>query len=137
MNQTRKMIGDWSLYQWLTIASVVPLLLLSTSACEASQVETGGAKADQDSAPIRQVSDTQPGKTVTDKHVPISQQYRTLDEYLAYLERMQAPVDGPWYKQVRPGIYELQTGNLRVLGAEEGKRTFTREELERQFGFRK
>jgi hypothetical protein len=69
---------------------------------------------------------------------PINEQFSTLDEYLAYLERTQGPVDGPWYRQIRPGVYELQTGNLRVLGdAPEPKRLFTRQELELQFGFRR
>lgn len=77
------------------------------------------------------------GATVTDQSLPISRRFKTLDAYLAYLEQYEAPIDKPWYKQVRPGVYELQTGNLRVLGAEgEEKRTFTREELERKFGFR-
>ena len=69
---------------------------------------------------------------------PINQQFRSLDEYLAHLERTQGPIDGPWYRQIRPGFYEMQTGNLRVLGEEgEVKRVFTRDELEREFGFKK
>ena len=69
--------------------------------------------------------------------MPINKQFRTLDEYLAHLERTQGPVDGPWYREIRPGVYELQTGNLRVLnGAGEMKRIFTREELAREFGFK-
>jgi hypothetical protein len=71
--------------------------------------------------------------------MPINQRFRSLDEYLAFLKRTQAPVDGAWYMEIRPGVYELQTGNLRVLGSDEGqdaeKRVFTREELEKQFGF--
>jgi hypothetical protein len=75
---------------------------------------------------------------VSDQKLPINQRFRNLDEYLAWLEKAQAPVDGAWYKQIRPGVYELQTGNRRILGAAgEEKRTFTREELERKFGFRK
>ncbi len=67
----------------------------------------------------------------------INRRFKTLDAYLAYLEQYEAPIDKPWYKQVRPNVFELQTGNLRVLGSgEEEKRTFTREELERKFGFR-
>jgi hypothetical protein len=47
-------------------------------------------------------------------------------------------VDGSWYRQIRPGVYELQTGNLRVLGdGAEPKRLFTRQELELEFGFRR
>lgn len=75
---------------------------------------------------------------MSQQNKPISQRFGSLDEYLAHLELTQAPVDGPWYRQIRPGVYELQTGNLRVLeGTSEPKRIFTREELEREFGFRK
>jgi hypothetical protein len=77
-------------------------------------------------------------KNLNDPSAPISERFATLDDYLAFLERTQAPVDGPWYRQVRPGIYELQTaGNLHLDGADARKQTFTREELERKFGFSK
>jgi len=73
---------------------------------------------------------------VTDPSAPISERFATLDDYLAYLERTQAPVDGPWYREVKPGIYELQTGgNLHLDGASPSRQTFTREELKRKFGF--
>jgi len=74
---------------------------------------------------------------VTDRR-PINQRFRNLDEYLAYLRKHEGPVDGPWYLEVRPGVYVLQTGNLRILGADgQEKKVFTREELERKFGFAK
>jgi len=80
------------------------------------------------------------GKKV-DGEQAINQQFRTLDEYLAFLERTQGPVDGPWYREVSPGVYELQTGNLRVLGNDgdetPAKHRYTREQLEKQFGFAK
>lgn len=72
---------------------------------------------------------------MTNEQAPINQRFRSLDDYLAWLERTQGPVDGPWYKQVRPGVYELQTGNFRPLGGEPEKRTFTRAELAEMFGF--
>ena len=77
------------------------------------------------------------GNSVTDTDIPISKRFPNLDEYLAFLERTQGPVDGPWYKEVSPGVYQLQTGNLHldVPGGE--KRTFTRQELEKKFGFTK
>jgi hypothetical protein len=56
--------------------------------------------------------------------------YRSLDEYLAKLEQ-DGWVGKPWYKEVRPGLYELVT-NLKPAPE---KRLFTRAELERQFGF--
>lgn len=74
-------------------------------------------------------------------NAPINQRFRTLDEYLDWLRFTQAPVDGSWYEEVRPGVYELRTGNLRILGPEGDEtpapRTFTRDQLERQFGFRR
>ena len=82
------------------------------------------------------------GNAVNDSSAPISQRFRNLDDYLAFLERTQAPVDGPWYREVQPGIYELQAGgNLHDDGAGGGagaaQRTFTRKELEKKFGFAK
>jgi len=57
---------------------------------------------------------------------------------LAYLRQTQAPVDGPWYEEIRPGIYALRTaGNLKLDDGPPAERTYTREELERKYGFRK
>lgn len=61
--------------------------------------------------------------------------FRSLDEYLAWLREHAAPVDRPWYREVWPGLYQLQTGNLRRPGRP--ARLFTRAELERKFGFRR
>jgi hypothetical protein len=79
------------------------------------------------------------GNTVSQANLPVNKRFRTLDEYLVYLERTQGPVDGPWYKEVSPGVYELQTGNLHldVPGAADGKRVFTRQQLAEKFGFSK
>lgn len=77
------------------------------------------------------------GNNVSDTNIPISKRFSTLDEYLAFLEQTQGPVDGPWYKEVSPGQYELQTGNLKLDMPSNEKRTFTREELKKKFGFTK
>ena len=75
---------------------------------------------------------------MNDPSKPISERFASLDEYLAFLERTQAPVDGPWYKEVSPGRYKLQTGgNLKLDDGDPAAQTFTREELERKFGFRR
>lgn len=66
--------------------------------------------------------------------VPINERFPSLDAYLAYLEK-RSHMDGPWYREVRPGLYELQTGNLRLPDGGDRKRTFTREQLEKKFGF--
>jgi hypothetical protein len=79
------------------------------------------------------------GNAVSDTNIPISKRFGTLDDYLAHLELTQGPVDGPWYKKISENMYELQTGNLKLDGAAgaDEKRSFTREELEKKFGFSK
>jgi hypothetical protein len=72
---------------------------------------------------------------VTDAQLPINQRFRSLDDYLAFLEKTQAPIDKPWYREIRPGVYELQTGNFRSLDERSPERVFTREQLEKKFGF--
>lgn len=104
-----------------------------TAACGTPLTEVETSNVD------RQATDDRSGGTVQNQ-TPVNQRFRNLDEYLAHLERTNAPIDKPWYREIRPGVYELQTGNLRVLGADKAagpdKRIFTREELERKFGFR-
>lgn len=58
--------------------------------------------------------------------------FRSLDEYLTYLREKGAPIDKPWYREIGPGAYVLQRGNMRRLNPPE---TFTRAELMRKFGF--
>jgi hypothetical protein len=101
-----------------------------TGACAASQ---NGAGATAVNGPLA----AQPaGTNVTDAQLPINQRFRSLDEYLAWLEKTAAPVDRPWYKEIRPGVYELQTaGNLHLDVPSNEKRVFTRAELEKKFGF--
>lgn len=126
------------MYQWLNVAPLVPLAVLAIGACEASQKDMGGADAGQQStAQTDRQAATNQGTDVTNEQVPINQRFRNLDDYLAHLERTQGPVDGPWYKEVGPGIYALQTGNLHLDAPDGEKRTFTRDELERKFGFAK
>ena len=75
---------------------------------------------------------------MTGNQGPISARFRNLDEYLLWLEQYEAPADGGWYKEIRPGVYELQTGgNLHLDVPATEKRVFTRDELEKKFGFRK
>lgn len=102
-----------------------------------------GVAAAADAAPLRELEPAdkshnphaeRTGTPVTNAHVPISQRFRTLDDYLAYLEKTSA-LDNAWYRQIKPGLYRLETTNLR--GPYKGQRVFTREELEKKFGFRR
>ena len=105
---------------------------LVTTACGATQGVGENAQAGAGT------SLSNMGNTVNTNDIPINQRFGNLDEYLAFLESTQATVDGPWYRQVGPDVYELQSGgNLHddaPVGA--AQRTFTRDELERKFGFR-
>jgi hypothetical protein len=58
--------------------------------------------------------------------------FRTLDEYLEHLERYAGPVDQPWWREIRPGVYEHVK---RMPGAT--REIATREELMERFGFSK
>lgn len=63
-----------------------------------------------------------------------SDRFPTLDAYLAHLQQ-RSHVGGAWYREVSPGRFELQTGRFRPSDEAPAKRVFTREELERKFGF--
>lgn len=107
----------------LLVSALILLSACGTHAGEAGKPESERRDAARDS-----------GK----QKMSIHERFRTLDEYLAHLELTQKPVDGPWYREVKPGLYELQTGNLRVLDPkDEPKRLFTRRELEIELGFTK
>ena len=114
-------------------APLLAALSVMASACSEppNLVERNGAAGQPVSAKVE--------NGMNSNGVPVNKRFATLEAYLAWLRQTQAPVDGSWYEEVRPGLYQLHTGNLRVLTPEgeaaPGKQTFTREELARQFGF--
>ncbi len=56
--------------------------------------------------------------------------FATLDEYLTHLRCNMAPIDRPWWREIRPGVYE------QVKRMPEGKaEVASRAELARRFGF--
>jgi hypothetical protein len=56
--------------------------------------------------------------------------FHTLDEYLAHLRENAAPIDQPWWREIRPGVYEHVK---RMPGAT--REIATRAELKKRFGF--
>jgi hypothetical protein len=73
----------------------------------------------------------------TDSGEPVSglpfshgKSFRTLDEYLAHLQKHAAPIDQPWWREIRPGVYEHVK---RMPGAP--REIATRAELMKRFGF--
>ena len=111
------------------------MLLAMTSACGAAGI---GAPDKVSSGQGNAVS-ADPSMPGPPGGVPVNQRFASLDDYLAWLRDTQRPVDGPWYEEVRPGVYALRSGNLRVLEAdgEQGAQSFTRDQLMKQFGFTK
>lgn len=61
----------------------------------------------------------------------MGRKFATLDAYLAHLECTAAPIDKPWWKQVRPGVYMRMTTATNAPPNE----VATRAELMKRFGF--
>lgn len=129
-----KKIGRDVLIQSLSLGAAIGLTAL-VGAC--------GSSSDLDKNP--EVSRGMAMSSTEDMPVPtagqaVNKQFASLDDYLAWLRKMQAPVDGPWYEEISPGVYQLRTGNLRILGAEgevsPGVQTLTRAQLMKRFGFK-
>lgn len=57
--------------------------------------------------------------------------FAALDDYLQHLRQYAGPIDLPWYREIRPGVYELVT-TMRPAPV---PRTFSREQLMRDYGF--
>lgn len=115
-----------------------PLLLLTASllACSPSEPLAGNETARQSAltkeAPVDGNSDAAGGSGEGVANLPFSRgrSFRTLDEYLAHLERYAAPIDQPWWREIRPGVYEHVK---RMPGAP--RETATRAQLMERFGF--
>ena len=117
--------GEFPLDLKLSFGALLLSIAVPIAACAASPAQRAG---------LQSAAKT-PEHRVADTERPINQRFGNLDEYLAYLEKVNAPIDRPWYRRIRPGVYELQTGHFRPLGGDKQKRVFTREELQRKFGF--
>ena len=108
----------------------VLVLLASSPACS----EPSRAKLDRAAAePLGEekfVVDQSQGGAVSDLPFSQGRSFTSLDEYLAFL-RKRGAYDVPWYREIRPGVYELVS--RRGPGAQ--PQIFTRDELEKKFGF--
>jgi hypothetical protein len=71
------------------------------------------------------------GKEVAQLPFAHGRSFATLDDYLAHLRQYAGPVGQPWYREIRPGVYERVT-SMRTDGEPE---TFTRAQLMERFGF--
>jgi hypothetical protein len=62
----------------------------------------------------------------------MGKKFPTLDAYLTYLQCFAAPIDKPWWKEIRPGVYEHMTSATNAR-----REVATRAELLKRFGFSK
>jgi len=107
----------------------IPAMLASSVACsQPPAAEVRGAAGDP--GETRMAQDPGEGQSVDGLPFSQSRSFSSLDSYLAFLKERGAH-DVPWYREVRPGIYELVS--RRRPGTK--PQTFTREELARKFGF--
>lgn len=60
----------------------------------------------------------------------MGRRFRTLDEYLVHLKCRAGPIDLPWWKEIRPGVYQQVTTKPAA-----DRRVATRSELMQRFGF--
>src|SRR4051812_885892 len=78
-------------------------------------------------SPYRPLSDARPSATpstcakerklaadasaggVADLPFAMGKKFSTIDAYLTFLECFAAPIDKPWWKEIRPGVYQRVT----------------------------
>lgn len=102
----------------------------AATAATACSKETQVATNDKGAAPAASAAAADSGGAVAGLPFSHGKSFRTLDDYLQHLERNAAPIDQPWWREIRPGVYEHVK---RMPGAP--RETATREELMKRFGF--
>jgi hypothetical protein len=80
---------------------------------------------------VRMEQPTNGGDGVRGLPSSFGRSFATLDEYLGHLRQYAGPIDLPWYREIKPGVYEYVT-SMRPAPP---PKTYTREELMREFGF--
>lgn len=115
--------------EWSRLALLLMLSAVPTSACMSSPFHPDAPSPKGNEAAAEGASSANQDAVWVAAHFP------TLDAYLAHLKR-ESYIGGKWYREIKPGLYELDLGNLHLDKAANEKRIFTREELERKFGFR-
>ena len=107
----------------------IPLVLVGSAACsETAQTATAEPSAPAATAAVAE--DRVQGRPVAGLPFSQGRSFATLDDYLAFLKARGAH-DVPWYREARPGVYELVT--RRRPGTP--PQLFTREQLAQKFGF--
>lgn len=70
------------------------------------------------------------GQGIADLPFSYGKSFDTLDSYLAHLECHAAPIDQPWWREIRPGVFQEMT-----TATDAKPRTATRSDLMKRYGF--
>jgi len=108
--------------------ALVPGLTLPTAACGETPPRQAPVGIDKPRPGV--VPAEGEGRAVSNLPYARGQTFRTLDEYLAHLER-QGAIDLPYWRQIAPGLYERVTTRMPRRAPERA----TRAELMERFGF--
>lgn len=111
------------------IKAMLALAGLAAGCAERPVGAADGARGNKETARMEQ--GTSGGDGVSGLPSSFGRSFATLDEYLAHLRATAGPIDLPYYREIRPGVYEYVTSMRPARPA----KTYTREELMREFGF--
>ncbi|MGZ9062040.1 MAG: hypothetical protein ACXW2K_09020 [Allosphingosinicella sp.] len=111
------------------IKAVLALAGLAAACSDRPAGAADGARVKKET--VRMDQGTNGGDGVRDLPSSFGRSFATLDQYLEHLRNYAGPIDQPWYREIRPGVYEYVT-SMRPAPA---SKTYTREELMRKFGF--
>ena len=107
----------------------IPLLLASSAACSET-AQSGSADLSAQGKEVSVPQDRSQRPAVAELPFAQGRSFTSLDDYLAFLKARGA-YDVPWYREVRPSVYELVA--RRRPGTP--PQLFTREQLAQKFGF--
>ena len=111
------------------IEAVLALTWLAAGCADRPADAADGARGSREAPKMEQPTNS--GDGVRDLPSSFGRSFATLDEYLEHLRNYAGPIDLPWYREIRPGVYEYVT-SMRPAPA---PKTYTREELMREYGF--
>jgi hypothetical protein len=107
------------------------MLALAGLAAGCADRPAGAADGAQGKEAARMEQGTNGGDGVRGLPSSFGRSFATLDEYLEHLRNYAGPIDQPWYREIRPGVYELVT----TMRPAPPPQTYTRAELMRRYGF--
>jgi hypothetical protein len=113
----------------IEVKAILALAGLAAACSDRPAGAADGARGKKET--VRMTQGTNGGDGVRDLPSSFGQSFATLDQYLEHLRNYAGPIDLPWYREVRPGVYEYVT-SMRPSPA---PKTYTREQLMREFGF--